>query len=82
MTAARKISGFLVEEDAIVPCWCGAKEGQPCRPTAKDRGKPWKPGQVHFGRRVRRLLLTAKATDAERQEFHRKALEMLREEKP
>ena len=74
------IPGFQQEADAIVACACGAKEGQPCKPSAKDRGKPWAVGQVHFSRRMRRYLLTGKATAAERDAFEKKAVEMLRQE--
>ena len=54
----KTIPGFLHAADAIVPCKaCGAREGQPCVPQDKDLGR-LKPGYVHFGRRLSRLLLT------------------------
>jgi len=67
-----KIKGFIVEEDAIVPCHCGAKEGQPCKPSAKEKDK-WIYGYSHIGRRVRRLLLTAK-DPTKREAFEKAAL--------
>jgi hypothetical protein len=62
--------GFLIAADAIVPCKaCGVPEGVPCMGL--------KNGQVHFGRRVRRLLLTAGAPE-KRDEFEARAVAMLR----
>ena len=72
-----KIPGFLHEADAIVPCSCGAVEGEPCKP---DDRRGWEPGTVHFGRRLRRLMLTGKATEEQREKFEREAVAMLREE--
>jgi len=69
---ADPLAGFVDPADAIVACrGCGAAEGVPCR------GKGLKPGFVHFGRRVRRLLLTAKAPER-RARLEAKALRMLR----
>ncbi len=76
-----KIPGFLVAADAIVPCRaCGAAEGEPCRPLRK-RGKFVKlaPGAVHIGRRLHRLLLTARASAAERALLEEAAARMLAE---
>jgi hypothetical protein len=73
------LSGFLHPADAIVPCKrCGAVEGEPCRSLPKDKDK-LKPGFVHFGRRMRRLLLTAAARGDERERFERDAVKMLRQ---
>jgi len=73
------LSGFLHPADAIVPCkTCGVVEGEPCKPLPKDKDQ-LKPGFVHFGRRVQRLLLTAKARGNEREQFEEKAVKMLRE---
>jgi hypothetical protein len=67
------IPGFLVAADAIVPCKaCGAEEGEPCK------GDELEAGFVHFGRRLRRLLLTARAPE-KRDAFEAQAVEMLRE---
>lgn len=67
------LAGFLYSADAIVPCKaCGAVDGEPCK------GK-LKPGFVHIGRRLRRLLLTAKArSNSERERFEAEAVKMLR----
>jgi hypothetical protein len=74
------LSGFLHPADAIVPCkTCGVVEGEPCKPLPKDKDQ-LKPGFVHFGRRVQRLLLTANARGAgQREQFEEKAVKMLRE---
>lgn len=76
------LAGFLDPADAIVPCkGCGASEGQPCRFTKQrphDLDFYPQPGAVHFGRRLRRLLLTA-ARPHLREEFEKKAVEMLRD---
>lgn len=70
------MKGFIIEADAIVPCKvCGAIEGETCRSV---KGHRVGAGQVHFGRRVSRLLLTAKATAASRQAFEARALVELR----
>jgi hypothetical protein len=70
------IKGFLTAADAIVVCKvCGAKEGVPCE--GSNKGAELKPGYVHFGRRVKRLLLTARATQAQRTAFEKKAVKML-----
>jgi hypothetical protein len=54
------IEGFLHAADAIVECRaCGATYGEPCKPQPKDKGKLL-PGYVHIGRRVKRLMLTAR----------------------
>jgi hypothetical protein len=67
------IPGFAVAADAIVKCGaCGAAAGVPCK---KLGG-----GKVHIGRRVKRLLLTAKATREEREVIEEELLELLREE--
>ena len=71
-----EIPGFLIAADAIVPCACGAVEGEPCVTTAKDK-KPLKPGHVHIGRRVRRLLLTARCAPGERERLEAEAVTML-----
>jgi hypothetical protein len=72
------LSGFLYPADAIVPCKvCGVAEGIPCRTIRKDKVK-LKPGFVHFGRRVSRLLLTAKAPH-ERDRLEDEAVKLLRE---
>lgn len=80
MAAKRKgLVGFRVAADAIVPCAaCGAVEGVPCKTVPRDK-VPLKLGQVHFGRRVRRLLLTARARGKERERLEAEAVEMLRE---
>ena len=67
------LAGFLYPADAIIPCKaCGAVDGEPCK------GK-LKPGFVHIGRRLRRLLLTAKArSNSERERFEAEAVKMLR----
>lgn len=66
------MKGFKVAADAIVPCKaCGSVEGVPCV------GNDLKRGQVHFGRRLSRLLLT---DPEKRAAFERKALAMLHEE--
>ena len=73
----KKLTGFLHPADAIVPCKaCGAVEGEPCRSSPKD---VLKPGFVHFGRRLQRLLLSAKGRADEREKFEAKAVSMLRE---
>jgi hypothetical protein len=78
-TSPRGIPGFLTAADAIVPCGtCKAAEGKPCTPVPRDKGR-LKPGYVHIARRVKRLLLTARGTSAQREDFERKAVEMLRE---
>lgn len=62
--------GFLQAADAIVACGaCKADVGKPCRPIARDRGKVWSVGQVHIARRIRRLMLTARATSGEREQI-------------
>jgi hypothetical protein len=67
---ATVFQGFLIAADAIVPCKaCGVPDGVPCT-GLKD-------GQVHFGRRLSRLLLTARAPE-KRDEFEAKAVAMLR----
>ena len=72
-----EIPGFLIAADAIVRCRvCGSEEGDPCVPVARDQGKPWREGQVHFGRRLARLLLTAKARLGERERLEAEAVEM------
>jgi hypothetical protein len=73
------LAGFLHPADAIVPCSaCGAAEGVPCRSVAKDKDR-LKPGFVHFGRRLRRFLLTGGARSAEqRKRFEAEAIKMLR----
>ena len=74
------LAGFLTPADAIVPCkMCGAAEGEPCRSRPKDKSK-LKSGFVHVGRRVARLLLTAKARGGERERFEEEAVKMLRED--
>jgi hypothetical protein len=71
------LAGFLHPEDAIVPCGaCGSAEGEPCKSIAKDKDR-LKPGFVHFGRRVRRLLLTAEAPE-KRDRFETLAVAELR----
>jgi len=56
-----KVNGFLIAADAIVPCgFCGAVEGEPCREVGKKDLGRLKPGFVHIGRRVKRLMLTAR----------------------
>ncbi len=72
------LAGFLHPADAIVPCSvCGATEGIPCRSVAKDKDR-LKPGFVHFGRRVRRFLLTGGARSVEqRKQFEDEAVKML-----
>ena len=61
------IEGFKTKEDAIVACpACAAPIGVACAGTI--------PGLVHFGRRLKRLLLTAAATPEERKAFERAAL--------
>ena len=67
------LAGFLYPADAIIPCKaCGAVEGEPCK------GK-LKPGFVHMGRRLKRLLLTVKArSNSERERFEAEAVKMLR----
>lgn len=58
----------MVIEDLIIDCKvCGAPKGTACKPTARD--KKWTPGWSHFGRRMKRLLLTAKGTSEERRRF-------------
>jgi hypothetical protein len=49
------------EKDLIFPCKvCGADEGQECKEVPlKRRTKKkfkWKPGMIHIGRRIHRLL--------------------------
>jgi hypothetical protein len=73
-----EIPGFLIAADAIVPCACGAVEGEPCITRAKDK-KPLEPGCVHLGRRVRRLLLTGRAPD-QRERLEAEAVAMVLEE--
>lgn len=85
------LAGFLDPADAIVPCACGAKEGEPCifdpgaiLTRARGRGRVTegpmlvRPGTVHFSRRMKRLLLTA-AKPHLREEFEAKAVAMLRD---
>jgi hypothetical protein len=73
------MNGFAVAADAIVACGvCGAKEGKPCKPVKKDRGKPWRLGTVHIGRRIKRLLLTAKATPEERAKIEKALIATLK----
>jgi hypothetical protein len=68
------IPGFLTAADAIVACKaCGAEEGQPCTP-----GDELKPGFVHFARRIKRLLLTAKRPD-KRGAFEAEAVKLLQD---
>ena len=79
----RKIAGFAVEADALVPCGvCGAREGKPCKSTQNDKRRKvlLKPGIVHFGRRVKRLLLTARAAPGERERVEAELLKVLRAE--
>lgn len=72
------LAGFLHPADAIVPCKaCGAAEGVPCKSIAKDRER-LKPGFVHFGRRLRRFLLTGAARGDQRKRFEDEAVKMLR----
>lgn len=82
---AVKLKGFLDPADALVPCGlCGAKEGEPCQGVASKskvaRGVQQRgpkqlllKGRVHFARRVRRLLLTARAPE-KRAAFEKEAL--------
>ena len=73
----RAVRGFAVAADSIVCCphkGCAATEGAPCH---KVRGEQLPPGAVHLGRRLRRLLLTAKANPEERAAFERDAVSML-----
>lgn len=80
MPKTPKIPGFLIAADAIVPCArCGATEGAPCTTMAKDK-EPLKPGHVHLGRRVRRLLLTARCTPDQRERLEAEVVSMLIEE--
>ena len=73
------LAGFLQPADAIVLCkTCGAAEGEPCRPVLEKEKETLKPGFVHFGRRVSRFLLTAKARGGERERFEAEAVKMLR----
>ena len=75
------IPGFVVAADAIVACpACGAAVGSPCDATGRERAGALQPGHVHFGRRVRRLLLTASAAPGERLQIERELVELLREE--
>jgi hypothetical protein len=65
------MKGFLVAADAIVPCkTCGAAEGVPCK------GKGLKRNYVHIGRRVSRLLLSARRPE-KREEFEAAAVKEL-----
>ena len=72
------LAGFRHPADAIVPCSaCGATEGVPCKSIAKDKDR-LKPGFVHFGRRLRRFLLTGAARGDQRKRFEDEAVKMLR----
>lgn len=75
---SQKIKGFLVAADAIVPCphkGCNAAEGQPCHKVKDERLHR---GDVHFGRRLKRLLLTAKKPH-EREALEAEAVKLLKE---
>lgn len=73
------LSGFLDPADAIVACGtCGSQEGIPCKPTSRDL-KRLKPGYVHIGRRIRRMLLTASLPYVKRASLEASVVKMLRE---
>jgi hypothetical protein len=72
------LSGFKQKADALVPCiQCGTREGEPCIPVGKKDVLVWKPGMVHFGRRIKRLLLTAQDPEL-REQFEAEGLKLLR----
>jgi hypothetical protein len=74
------IPGFLDPADATVECSvCRAPIGKPCRRAPKDK-VALKPGFVHVARRIRRLLLTARARSSEeRERVEAEAVKMVQE---